>query len=106
MILSCPQVKTHLQAQAKSEIAVGHQYKHQVRVPQTTGVPNHLPHFLPAFCLYLEAPALLCPTPSSPTRQALEPILTLMYPCPSNLHTPFPAPFSWPANALTSMLPA
>lgn len=29
MILSCLQVKTHLQAQAASEIAVGHQYKHQ-----------------------------------------------------------------------------
>lgn len=28
-MLSRPQVKTHLQAQAASEIAVGHQYKHQ-----------------------------------------------------------------------------
>lgn len=42
-------VKTHLQAQAASEIAVGHQYKHQVRVPQTTGAPDHLPPFFPNF---------------------------------------------------------
>lgn len=49
VILSCLQVKTHLQAQAASEIAVGHQYKHQVRVPQTTGAPDHLPPFFPNF---------------------------------------------------------
>lgn len=51
VMLSCLQVKTHLQAQAASEIAVGHQYKHQVRVPQTTGAPSHLPNFPPTFCL-------------------------------------------------------
>lgn len=97
MILSCPQVKTHLQAQAKAEIAVGHQYKHQVRVPQTTGVPNHLPHFLLAFCLYLEAPALVTalPTPiqfhSSGPGAHPDPRVSLSLQPPTPV---FPAPFS------------
>lgn len=56
MVLFGPQVKTHLQAQAASEIAVGHQYKHQVRDPQSCYWPNHPLHFPPDFLLYPIAP--------------------------------------------------
>ena len=65
MIFSCSQVKTHLQAQAASEIAVGHQYKHQVRVPKSAKVPDHPFSFPLAFCLHptdpIPATALLNP---------------------------------------------
>lgn len=60
--LSFFQVKTHLQAQAASEIAVGHQYRHQVRGAQTCSViPSR---FFPAFCLHPVALILATALPS------------------------------------------
>lgn len=56
-------VKTHLQAQAASEIAVGHQYKHQVRCfhPHQSPCP-FAPTFVPA--PNSSNPAMVLPNPS------------------------------------------
>lgn len=86
VILSRPQVKTHLQAQAASEIAVGHQYKHQVRCSQSHW---SLCHSLPMAPSFLSAPNNSNPAKALLSQSIQPPSAPEVHPVPLSNTFPF-----------------
>lgn len=82
-------VKTHLQAQAASEIAVGHQYKHQVRVFQPSWSPCQFSLIFPQ--LSASTQQLQPSHGSAQPRPSVQP-----YPSPGGHPDPLPPVFPVP----------